>query len=358
MAAGPDTGRGELASVDDWREQQRRQDLARREEVMRLQVLPVREHGVIGGRDGDVRVCKSVGPAGEVVAVWTTAEGADAVNARTVSAGGASFPDTGTDRPVTARITVHNPGLAAVTEVRELTLAHIMVQPMPGDRFLVAGARCRWHPDGPEPNAVAYDAGGQAASEHVLGDGIGELLATSSGQVWVGYFDEGIYGNYGWGHADTEDPVGMYGIVRFSPALEPDWRLPRYTEIGPWDPISDCPALNVDDTSVWACYDSDYPIVRIRDGKVRGWHNDVKGPAAMAAAGSRVALVGGGRANRDRLAVTGLGAERAELAGEYRLVLPGGEALPQEIEVIGRGSRLHFLTGASWYQLDMDDLPG
>jgi len=348
----------EMPSMEDWREQQRRQDLVRREEVLRLPVLPVREHGLIGGRDGDVRVCASVGPGGEVVSVWTTAEGKQAVTSRTVSAGGASFADTSTDRPVTARITVHNPRLTAVVEVRELTLAHITVQPMPGDRFLVAGARCRWHPDGPEPNAVLYDAAGHAVSGHVLGDAIEELQADTSGHVWVGYSEEGIYGNYGWGHADTEQPVGMYGIVRFSPALEPDWHLPRYDEIGPWDPISDYPTLNVDDTSVWTCYYSDYPLVRIRDDKVSGWHNDVRGPAALAVAGSRVALFGGGRANHDRLALTELGADRAELAGEYRLVLPGGEPLPQETDIIGRGSRLHFLTHDRWYQLDLDDISG
>lgn len=41
---------------------------------MSLPVLQVRRHGVIDGQDGDVRVCGSVGPAGDVVAVWTTAE--------------------------------------------------------------------------------------------------------------------------------------------------------------------------------------------------------------------------------------------------------------------------------------------
>lgn len=83
----------------------------------------------------------------------------------------------------------------------------------------------------------------------MLGDGIGHVLATSTGQVWVGYFDEGIYGNYGWGRTDSEEPVGAYGIVRFSPDLEPDWHYPKYTGVGPWDAISDCYALNVDDTS-------------------------------------------------------------------------------------------------------------
>jgi hypothetical protein len=42
---------------------------------MTLPVLRVRHHSVIGGRDGDVPACASVGPAGEVAALWTTPEG-------------------------------------------------------------------------------------------------------------------------------------------------------------------------------------------------------------------------------------------------------------------------------------------
>ena len=140
-----------------------------------------------------------------------------------------------------ARITVHTPELTAVTPIADLALAHVTVQPMPGGRFLVAGARCRWRPGGPDRNAVLYDADGQVVSEHVLGDGIAHVLATSTGQVWAGYFDEGIYGNYGWGRAESEEPVGAYGIVRFSPDLEAVWHYPKYTEVGPWDAVAEQP---------------------------------------------------------------------------------------------------------------------
>jgi hypothetical protein len=232
------------------------------------------------------------------------------------------------------------------------------VQPMPGDRFLLVGARCRWRPEGPDRNAVLYGADGQVVSEHVLGDGIGHVLATRTGEVWAGYFDEGIYGNYGWGRAETEEPVGAYGIVRFSPGLEPAWHFPKYTEVGPWDAISDCYALNVDDSCAWACYYSDFPVVRICDGAVTGWHNDVKGASALAVAGSRIAMFGGYGADRDRLAAAELGADRAEPTGEYRIVLPDGQPLPEGTQIIGRGSRLHFLAKTSWYQLDVDDIPG
>jgi hypothetical protein len=204
---------------------------------------------------------------------------------------------------------------------------------------------------------VLYDTDGQVVSEHVLGDGIAHVLATSTGQVWAGYFDEEIYGNYGWGRADSAEPVGAYGIVRFSPGLEPAWHYPKYTEVGPWDAVSDCYALNVDDTSAWACYYSDFPVVRIRDGTVTGWHNDITGASALAVAGSHVALFGGYGPGHDRLALAELDSDRARPAGEYRVVLPDGKPLAPGTQVIGRGSRLHFLTGSDWYQLDVSDIP-
>ena len=79
---------------------------------------------------------------------------------------------------------------------------------MPGDR-------CRWRRDGPVPQRGALRCGRQVVSEHVLGDGIEHVLPTSTDQVWVGYFDEGFYGTYGWGEADAQEPVDAYGIARF-----------------------------------------------------------------------------------------------------------------------------------------------
>ena len=109
--------------MSDCQEERRRRDRARRDDVISLPVLQGRRHGVIDGRDGDVLACASVGPVGEVVAVWTTPEDLEAVTAATVSAAGASFPDPGAARPVAARITVHTPELAAVT--RRLTATRL-----------------------------------------------------------------------------------------------------------------------------------------------------------------------------------------------------------------------------------------
>ena len=174
----------------------------------------------------------------------------------------------------------------------------------------------------------------------------------------AGYFDEGIYGNYGWGQAESEPPVGAYGIVQFSPELKQAWHYPHYTAVGPWEPVNDCYALNVADACTWACYNSDFPVVCIRDGTVTAWHNHIKGAEALAVAGSRVALFGGYGPDHDRLALTELGAGRARLAGEYRVVLPGGQPLPPGTQVTGRGPLLHFLADSNWYQLDIGGIPG
>jgi hypothetical protein len=61
------------------------------------------------------------------------------------------------------------------------------------------------------------------AAEKTIGDGVARVRVARSGHVWVGYFDEGVYGNYGWGGGGGGPaPLGAPGLVRFSPDLEPD----------------------------------------------------------------------------------------------------------------------------------------
>ena len=66
--------------------------------------------------------------------------------------------------------------------------AHVTVQPLPDERVLVVGARCHWRAEsGAERNAAVYDPDGGLVMEETLGDGIGHVLTTAGGAVWVGY---------------------------------------------------------------------------------------------------------------------------------------------------------------------------
>ncbi|WP_460395127.1 hypothetical protein [Actinophytocola sediminis] len=317
-------------------------------------VVRARHHAhLVAPRQGEVRVSASVGPAGEVVALWATAVDLATLTSATISEDGARFPDARAAQPVGVRVSAHAPTPVEAAPIR-LPVAHPFVQPLPDGRLLVVGARCRWRPDGPDRNAIVYDDTGAVLAEHTLGDGIAHVLATGRGEVWVGYYDEGILGNYGWGFDDGDTPIGECGLIRFSPELAPDWRYPMDRD-NPWDTIADCYALNVDGDTAWtSCY-TDFPVVRVREDTLSGWHNDVHGASAIAVDGDHVALFGG-YDDPHRLATGVLDEDRLHVTGEYRLVLPDGEPLPRELEVIGRGPDFHLLAHDTWLRLSLDDL--
>ena len=323
---------------------------------MSLPVLAPRFRAALSAEDGEIRVCASVGPQGQVVALWSLAEDQSALTSTTERPGFAVFPDPVASRPVPVRVSVHDPDPVTAALIPELTVAHVTVQPLPSGRFLIVGARSRLRPDGPDRNAVIYDSAGRVVAQAVLGDGIEHAFATGDGHLWVGYFDEGVYGNFGWGNPGGDPPIGACGLARFTPSLQLDWRYPSHVD-QPWGAISDCYALNVTDTDVWACYYTNWPVVRIRDGTVASWPNAVAGARALAIDGNRVALYGGYGPDQDRLVTGQLAAEGVQVTGEYRVILPGGQPLPAQTQVIGRGACLHFLTTDSWYQLTIPDIP-
>ncbi|MEU8118704.1 hypothetical protein AB0C21_08335 [Spirillospora sp. NPDC049024] len=240
--------------------------------------------------------------------------------------------------------------------IGDFPLAHPSVQPLPDGRVLAVGARARWRQDGPDRNAIIYSADGTALAAETLRDGIEHVFTTGTGHVWVGYFDEGVYGNYGWGGPDGPAPIGSCGLARFSPDLEIDRRFP-YPPDNPWGAISDCYALNVDADTAWTCYYTHFPIVRVHDGELTGWDGDGEAAHALITDGSRIALYGGYGPDRDRLIAGRLTDDQMRSTGEHRVVLPNGHRLPKEARVIGRGPDLHILTSADWYRLDLSDVP-
>ncbi|EFL05446.1 predicted protein [Streptomyces sp. AA4] len=177
-----------------------------------------------------------------------------------------------------------------------------------------------------------------------------------AGEIWVGYFDEGVLGSRGWGEDGAAPPVGRSGLVRFSADLTEDWRYPWSARMS-WGHILDCYALNVDGDTAWTCFYTEWPVVRIRDGRVTGWRNEIRSATALAVRGSRLAFYGGYEPERDRLVAGVLDGDRYRVTGEYRLVLPDGQELPRDARVFGRGADLHIVTRHDWYRLSLEDLP-
>jgi hypothetical protein len=229
-----------------------------------------------------------------------------------------------------------------------------MVQTLPDGQILVVAVRCRWMASGPDRNAIVYDQDGQVVIEETIGDGIEHVMTTANGDIWVGYFDEGVYGNYGWGDRGAPRPIGAPGLIRYSTGLQQEWTYPG-DEGSNSGSIDDCYALNVDGEDAWASYYADFPLVRIRGGLVVDWQNTVAaGARALIVSDAEVALYGGYGPDRDRLAIGVLADERLSGIGEYRLVLPDGSPVPGGARVLGRGTDLHVMFDRDWYRLDLD----
>lgn len=163
----------------------------------------------------------------------------------------------------------------------------LLVDQFPGGSWIVAGARC---PVGHD-NARHLAADGTLISRFCLGDGIQHLQCDTDGGIWCGYFDEGVYGNLGWGNAGGPEPIGAPGLRRFDGRGRPSW---SYSWESTGSVIDDCYALNVSGNQAWAYYYSDFPIMRIDETRqCRQWQTQIRGSGAVAVDGSLAMLVGG-----------------------------------------------------------------
>ncbi|MGQ0844052.1 MAG: hypothetical protein ACT4QF_07935 [Sporichthyaceae bacterium] len=221
------------------------------------------------------------------------------------------------------------------------------VEVLPDGELLVVGARAEWRHSGADHNAHIYNPDGELRRTGVLGDGIAHVQTTSTGEIRAGFYDEGVYGNLGWGPPGPP-PIGRSGIVRFDSDLAPRWEFPG---ADPGGHVDDCYALNVTDGAVWACYYYNFPLVEIRSGAVRAFHNTVTGSRAVAVDNDRIAFV---RAYgfSDRLVLARIEDRQVRVESVSRLELPDGADLPRRATVTARGSCVHVFVGSEWLRLD------
>jgi hypothetical protein len=221
---------------------------------------------------------------------------------------------------------------------------HPIIQSFPGGDLLVVDRRCATSRDGlSESNARVYDPAGEMRRAFTLGDGIAHALVDDAGTIWVGYFDEGIYG---------DSPISAPGMARFDASGEVRWSYEAPEGLF----IDDCYCLNVSGQDAWTSYYSGFPIVHIHDQAITGiWRNVVAGAGALAVANDRVLLVGGYRDDHNRAVLVELAADRARESQRFTISIRDNAPL-QRTTIVGRGPFLDILDGSDWYRLDIRQL--
>jgi hypothetical protein len=307
-----------------------------------------RRHAALGEvLSGQRWASVGLGPRGEALFLVADPAGLAVLSGADVTPGFASFPHSRTAQPVAGRALVTNGDWVQSINLSRLTVAHPHLQSLPDGEVLLVGARCRLGSDGmAEANAQVYGPDGQLVREFVLGDGIQDVQVSETGALWVSYFDEGVFGNYGWS-------PGVAGLVEYDPTGRERWSyVPPYGV----DSIVDCYALNVARDAAWAYYYSQFPLVRIDDQhRIRVWQTSVAGARTFAMHGDRVVFAGGYGQPAERLVVGRLHRDEVVVERECQLVLPADDPF-RTATVVGRGAVLHAFTPLWWYQLEVTDL--
>jgi hypothetical protein len=288
-------------------------------------------------------VAFDVGPDGVVY----LAVALEPLDDRMKATSGASFAKTIPDRPQRYRIVgLSNGRLVSDVEIEKERFNIHHVQPLK-DELLLVCARCYYKgSDNFEKNGRIYTRDGRFAREILLGDGIQSVQTTSGGVIWTSYFDEGVFGNYGW-----ENPVGASGLVAWDSAGRKEYEFEQTADL---DTICDCYALNVgSEDDVWCYYYTEFPLVHLRSCEIESyWKIPLGGSDAFAVDAGHV-LFRGGYKDHDAYQLFSLESSgKVKLLAKVELQDEKGKKLVAS-RVCGRGGAIHFVSDESLYRIDV-----
>lgn len=304
-----------------------------------------------GAGDGYVRVSESVAADGSLLFLFIEAGGKEAVIART-EGGIGIFPVSRMDTPHRFRLVrVVAGGDTKTVELPPLNLTFPMVDVFPDGRVLVAGPRCSWRSETDfDRNGAVIDPKTGAVARILLGDGIEDVFIDTRSRIWVGYFDEGVFGNFGWSDPGPP-PIGAGGLVVFDASGGILWEYPDESHT---PPIDDCYAMNVTGDAATIFFYSTFPVCTIaRDFALSFFPTPLRGCKAFAIADGRVLFSG----QYNDVASTGyrgtLSPDRPAEMEQVSFLHPDGTPI-QAARIIGRGSKLHFFADNAVFAADIN----
>ena len=218
----------------------------------------------------------------------------------------------------------------------------LYAQPLPRNEWIVVRERSASNTDG---NGHIYSAQGDLLRTLALGDGIEDIQTTADGQLWVSYFDEGVFGDTTFGRLglacfDQNDLV-VFGFNRMNQGS-----------------IADCYALNVvSNSEAWLCPYTNFQIVKLENNQInQSWDNNpIRGSHAFAVWKDK-ALFSGGYGEKDKLFVIDLYRTDSQelLKEECNAVDESGNEIKFN-SAFGRASRLYLETDQSLFFVELQE---
>ena len=250
-----------------------------------------------------------------------------------------SFPATVTEESYSYHVVHLKDGQKTVLHLPEEKWNYHYIQPIDDEHILLVCARSYYHDaDNIEENARVYDKNGRLIRSFCLGDGIGHVYVTKNQEIWTGYFDEGVFGNYGW-----EEPIGRSGLVGWDASGRKMDSLEEDREYS----IFECLALNGDaEDRIWFFFSIESKIGVRKEGRTVYYSPEGLGFQSFAVNGETIV------AYRDRWGRSLFELQREgneyKTVHEIELIKPDGTSLEPQL-VSNRENMLLFLDGDELY---------
>lgn len=217
-----------------------------------------------------------------------------------------------------------------------------LIEQFADGRWLITHARSRGN-----GNARVVAANGVEQRRFELGDGIEHIKIDDTGRIWVGWFDEGVFGNDNWRLPGRKWPPSAHGLAAF----DDTGALIQHATL---ESVADCYALNVFGTEAWACTYTDFPISRLGNAGEQIWQTDLRGTRAIAVGPPFILAAGGYKEEGNRVVLLKLGPSDAQMVGEWRLPFEFG--FPHKVDLIdARADELHVVLGQQWLRWRVSD---
>ncbi|WP_053366321.1 hypothetical protein [Bacillus sp. FJAT-27245] len=206
-------------------------------------------------------VSASLGPSGEICIL-----GVNKVPERM----NGMFPPVQTENSHKYKAIIIGKGYKQEVKIPKQRWNYHFIQLIDKNHILLACGRARLYKNGEfDLNGKVFDMDGNLVREFLLGDGIQNLYVTRENKIWTSYFDEGVFGNYGW-----DDPIGAWGLRAWDSNGNEVYTYPNN------DPhfISDCYALNVAaEEDVWFYFYTEFELGRYNKGSIEYFQPDIAG---------------------------------------------------------------------------------
>lgn len=215
----------------------------------------------------------------------------------------------------------------------ELEFNYHFIRPL-GTGFLLLGARCRYYSkDNVENNALLISADGNFTKAFCLGDGIEDCITTTDNRIITSYFDEGVFGNYGW-----VNPIGNSGLIVWNDDGNIIWKNEKYD-------ICDCYAINIDTSNrLWFYYYTNFELVCTDFNLDFVMNSDLNGCNSFAISERQKEIIFSGGYNDKSFYLCDLNIQNGKIGGKHEIQICVGQ-VPLKMKAYHfRGSKLLFLT--------------